>query len=65
MKKTFDCVRMMRNIREDLSKRYAGKRQLEMKELNQARVRFEARLAARTHAAVAEGRAEYESGKRP
>ena len=59
MKKTFDCVRMMRDIRADLSKRYTGKRQLELAELHQARKRFETKIATHTQAGVAESRAEY------
>ena len=59
MKKKFDCVKMMRDIRVELSKRYAGKPEVEMKELREARGRYEARSAAPKHAAVAEKRARY------
>ncbi|MCX7010084.1 MAG: hypothetical protein NTY53_23075 [Kiritimatiellaeota bacterium] len=64
MKKAFDCVQMMRQIREDLSKRYAGKPDLMMKELRAARARFEARLSHRKDMAVAEGHADYGKAKR-
>lgn len=46
MKKAFDSVQMMRDIREGLSRRYVGKPDLELKELRAARKRFEARQAA-------------------
>jgi hypothetical protein len=63
MKKSFDCVQMMRDIREDLSKRYAGKPDLMAKELRQARERFEARLRRPKKMSVAEGQAAYGSGR--
>lgn len=63
MKKAFDSVQMMCDIREGLSRRYAGKPQLELKELRAARKRFEARQAATVGAAqVAEGAGPYEPG---
>jgi predicted RNase H-like HicB family nuclease len=61
MKKDFDCVKMMRQIREDLSKRYAGKPDLMMKELREAREHFESRLSRRQSAAVAEAGTIYGS----
>ena len=63
MKKAFDSVQMMRRIREDLSKRYAGKPELMAKELREARVRFEARLSRGKRMAVAEGGALYGGDK--
>lgn len=54
MKKGFDCVKMMRQIREDLSKRYAGKPELMMKELRDAREHCESLLSHRKSMAVAE-----------
>jgi len=59
MKKDFDCVKMMRQIREDLSKRYADKPDLMMKELREARKHFESRLSHRQRLAVAEGHKKY------
>jgi hypothetical protein len=64
MKKHFDCVKMMRLIREDLSKRYDGKPDLMTKELRQARERFESRLEHHRSMAVAEGQEDYGSTKR-
>jgi hypothetical protein len=64
MKKDFDCVKMMRHIREDLSKRYAGKPDLMMKELRDAREHFESRLSQRKSMAVAEDTAIYGSRKK-
>jgi hypothetical protein len=61
MKKDFDCVKLMRHIREDLSKRYAGKPDLMMKELGEAREHFESLLSHRKSMAVAEGGAIYGS----
>ena len=63
MKKNFDCVKMMRDIREELSKRYSGKPDLMAKELREARMRFEAKLGHRKDVAVAEGGAVYGSRK--
>lgn len=59
MNKTFDCVKMMRDIRAELSKRYYGHPELMMKELREAREEFEARCAARQHGVVAEGPPTY------
>ncbi len=61
MKKAFDCVQMMRQVREDLSKRYADKPDLMAKELREARSRFEAKLSQgkRMALAVAEERSPY------
>jgi len=63
MKKSFDCVKMMRLIREDLSKRYAGKPDLMMKEMREARARFEAGLIHGKGMVVAEGRTNYGNAK--
>ena len=59
MKKTFDCVRMMRDIRAELSKRYYGHPELMMKEPREAREQFEKRCASRKRLVVAEKPAEY------
>lgn len=59
MKKTFDCVKMMRDIRAELSKRYYGHPELMMKELREAREQFEKCCANRKRLAVAEKPAEY------
>ena len=61
MKKKFDCVKIMRDIRAELSKRYYGNPELMMKELREAREQFEQRCAARHHACVAEPGAVYGS----
>ena len=61
MKKAFDSVQMMRDIRVGLSRRYVDKPQLELKELEAARKRFETRQAAAACAQhVAEGAGAYE-----
>jgi hypothetical protein len=64
MKKTFDCVKMMRDIRAKLSKRYYGRPELMMKELRETRAEFEKRCAAKRHAIVAESPASYSATKR-
>lgn len=63
MKKNLDCVKMMRQIREDLSRRYAGKPDLMMKELRAARARFVGQLNHRKSMAVAEGHGSYGKAK--
>jgi hypothetical protein len=64
MKKTFDCVRMMRDIRAKLSRRYCGNPALEMTELREARERFEACSATHKPDAVAETPPAY-AARRP
>ena len=64
MKKEFDCVKMMRDIRAELSERYHGHPDLMMKELREAREQFEKRCAAKQHPAVAEGPAKYGDSER-
>ena len=54
MKKAFDCVQMMWDIRTELSRRYGGKPELEKEELRRARQWFVARGARRRQSAVAE-----------
>lgn len=58
MKKSFDSVGMMRDIRVKLSEKYAGKPSLEQQELQQAKARFEKQLTAK-HERVAESKAVY------
>jgi len=55
----FDCVKMMRDIRAELSKRYYGHPDLMMKELREAREQFEKRCAAKQQSVVAESQADY------
>ena len=59
MKKTVDCVKLMREIRAELTLRYQGKPELELRELREAREQFEARCAARRALVVAEAPVAY------
>jgi hypothetical protein len=61
MRKTLDSVRMMRQIREDLSARYEARPDLMLKEFREARERFEARLSHEQSASVAEKPGGYET----
>ena len=63
MKKKFDCVQMMRQIREDISRRYAGKPDLMAKELREAQTRFAAKLNHGKQMAVAESKTPYGGSK--
>ena len=62
MKKSFDCVDMMRDIRKKLSEKYSGNPSVECQALRQAKLRFE-RQRASGHARVAETRSAYGAGK--
>jgi hypothetical protein len=64
MKKTFDCVKMMRDIRAKLSQRYDGNPALEMRELREARERFEVCSTTPKPEAVAEVSAAYATPRR-
>jgi hypothetical protein len=67
MKKTFDCVKMMRDIRTKLSRRYANHPELLDRDLEEIRRKYgfpEPKRQEKTQL-VAERAAEYVSGKRP
>lgn len=58
MKKKFDSVGMMRDIREKLSVKFARNPSLEQQELRQAKARFEKQLTSKP-VRVAEKRSAY------
>jgi hypothetical protein len=58
MKKSFDSVGMMRDIRKKLSDKYTDNPSLEQQELHQAKARFERQFASKPRR-VAEKRSAY------
>ncbi len=66
MKKTFDCVKMMRDIRTKLSRRYIRHPELLERDLESIRRKYGFPAPQRRDKAqlVAEGQAEYGSGNR-
>jgi hypothetical protein len=66
MKKTFDCVKMMRDIRTKLSRRYRMHPELLERDLEEIRKKYDFPGPQRKPKAqlVAEGQAEYGSSKR-
>ena len=66
MKKTFDCVKMMRDIRTKLSRRYIRYPELLERDLEEVRRKYgfpEPQRPEKTQL-VADGQAKYGSGKR-
>ncbi len=65
MKKTFDCVKMMRDIRTKLSRRYISHPELLERDLGEIRKKYRFPEAQPTIGAkrVAEMKAEYGSGE--
>ena len=66
MKKTFDAVKMMRDIRTKLSRRYTRNPDLLWSDLDKVRRKYnypQPRTKTRAKV-VAEGKVEYEAGKR-
>ena len=66
MKKTFDCVKMMRDIRTKLSRRYTRHPEMLERDLQEVRKKYDFPEPPRQEKTqlVAEGRVEYGSGER-